>query len=146
MIYGSEGIAIQLAPCCLPIPGDGIIGLLKRDQGLMVHTADCEQAKRQRAKEPDRWIDVVWGEDLNRRFDCHIQLLIHNQRGILARVAAEIGEADANITYVGMGEDNDSVTTHLRFTVQIEDRIHLARLMRNLRRIPGVIRLLRERG
>ncbi|MFC3108012.1 RelA/SpoT family protein [Undibacterium arcticum] len=146
VIYGSEGIAIQLAPCCLPIPGDGIIGLLKRDQGLMVHTADCEQAKRQRAKEPDRWIDVVWGEDLNRRFDCHIQLLIHNQRGILARVAAEIGEADANITYVGMGEDNDSVTTHLRFTVQIEDRIHLARLMRNLRRIPGVIRLLRERG
>ncbi|MGZ3238727.1 MAG: RelA/SpoT family protein, partial [Burkholderiaceae bacterium] len=68
-IYGNEGISVQLSPCCQPIPGDTLIGHLKRDQGLAVHTDDCELAKRQRAKEPDRWIDVVWGKDLNRRFD-----------------------------------------------------------------------------
>ncbi|MBV8633760.1 MAG: bifunctional (p)ppGpp synthetase/guanosine-3',5'-bis(diphosphate) 3'-pyrophosphohydrolase, partial [Burkholderiaceae bacterium] len=146
VIYGSEGVAVQLAQCCMPIPGDAIAGQLKRDQGVLVHALDCEVARRQRNKEPDRWIDVVWGSDLNRRFDCRIMLLLKNERGVLARVAAEIGESDANITYVGMEDDKDQLLTQLRFTVQVEDRVHLARLMRNVRRIPGVQRLLRERS
>ena len=146
VIYGSEGVAVQLAQCCLPIPGDAIVGQLKRDQGVMVHALDCEVARRQRSKEPDRWIDVVWGTELNRRFDCRIMLLLKNERGVLARVAAEIGESDANITFVGMEDDKDQLLTQLRFTVQVEDRVHLARLMRNVRRIPGVTRLLRERN
>ncbi|HEY5800647.1 MAG TPA: bifunctional (p)ppGpp synthetase/guanosine-3',5'-bis(diphosphate) 3'-pyrophosphohydrolase, partial [Burkholderiaceae bacterium] len=144
IIYGSDGIAVQLASCCLPIPGDTVIGQLKRDQGLLVHMADCATAKRQSAKEPDRWTAVQWGADHNRRFDCRIKLLINNERGILARVAAEIGECDANITYVGMDEDIDHVMTQLRFTIQVEDRIHLARLMRSVRKVAGVNRLLRE--
>ncbi|MBC7514088.1 MAG: bifunctional (p)ppGpp synthetase/guanosine-3',5'-bis(diphosphate) 3'-pyrophosphohydrolase [Herminiimonas sp.] len=145
VIYGSEGVSVNLAPCCQPIPGDGIIGQLKRDQGLVVHSTDCELAKRQRSKEPDRWIQVVWGADLNRRFDCRIFILVKNERGVLARVAAEIGESDANIVHVGMDQDPDQLMTQLRFTVQIEDRVHLARLMRNIRRIGGVTRILRDR-
>jgi GTP pyrophosphokinase len=146
IIYGTEGISVQLAPCCHPIPGDAIIGQMKRDQGLMIHTIDCELGKRQRSKEPDRWIEVVWGSDLNRRFDCRITLMVRNEKGILARVAAEIGESDANITHVGMDDDKDQLMTHLHFTVQVEDRVHLARLMRNVRRISGVTGLLRDRA
>ncbi|WP_229496469.1 RelA/SpoT family protein, partial [Massilia polaris] len=112
-IYGSEGVSVQLAACCLPIPGDQVMGQLRRDQGLVVHTTDCIPAKRLRAKEPDRWIPVQWGTELNRRFDCRIRLLINNEKGILARVAAEIGESDANITYVGMDEDDEHVMTQL---------------------------------
>ena len=145
-IDGSEGVSVQLAPCCLPIPGDQIIGQLRRDQGLVVHTSDCSTAKRLRGKEPDRWIAVQWAEELNRRFDCHIRLLINNEKGILARVAAEIGESDANISYVGMDEDEEHVMTQLRFTIQIKDRVHLAHLIRNLRRVSGVTRVERERG
>jgi guanosine-3',5'-bis(diphosphate) 3'-pyrophosphohydrolase len=144
-IYGSEGVSVQLAPCCLPIPGDQIIGQLRRDQGLIVHTSDCMPAKRLRGKEPDRWIAVQWGTELNRRFDCRIRLLINNEKGILARVAAEIGESDANITYVGMDEDEEHVMTQLRFTIQVKDRVHLAHLIRNLRRVAGVTRVERER-
>ncbi|RZA35532.1 MAG: bifunctional (p)ppGpp synthetase/guanosine-3',5'-bis(diphosphate) 3'-pyrophosphohydrolase [Lysobacteraceae bacterium] len=145
-IYGSEGVSVQLAPCCLPIPGDQILGQLRRDQGLVVHTGDCLPAKRVRAKEPDRWIAVQWGEELNRRFDCRIRLLINNEKGILARVAAEIGESDANITYVGMDEDDEHMMTQLRFTIQVKDRVHLAQLIRNLRRVAGVNRVERERS
>ena len=144
-IYGSEGVSVQLAPCCLPIPGDQIIGQLRRDQGLIVHTTECMGAKRMRGKEPDRWIAVQWGAELNRRFDCRIRLLITNEKGILARVAAEIGESDANITYVGMDEDREHVMTQLRFTIQVTDRVHLAHLIRNLRRVSGVTRVERER-
>ena len=145
-IYGSEGVSVQLAPCCLPIPGDQITGQLRRDQGLIVHTGECMGAKRVRSKEPDRWITVQWGTELNRRFDCRIRLLIANEKGILARVAAEIGESDANISYVGMDEDEEHVMTQLRFTIQVKDRVHLAHLIRNLRGVAGVTRVERERN
>ncbi|MDB5768916.1 MAG: spoT, partial [Collimonas fungivorans] len=120
VIYGSEGVSVQLSPCCQPIPGDHITGQLKRDQGLVVHAEDCNIAKRQRNKDPDRWIEVLWGEDLNRRFDCRIKVLVHNDKGILARVAAEIGDSDANIIYVNMDDDKDQLMTQLIFTIQVE--------------------------
>jgi guanosine-3',5'-bis(diphosphate) 3'-pyrophosphohydrolase len=145
-ICGSEGISVQLAQCCLPIPGDQVIGQLRRDQGLLVHTLDCSLAKRQRTKEPDRWIAVRWSQDVNRRFDSRIKLLTILEKGILARVAAEISESDANITYVGMEEDNEHMLIQLRFTIQVKDRVHLAGLLRNVRRVPGVNRILRERS
>jgi GTP pyrophosphokinase len=146
VLNGTEGAAVHLAQCCLPIPGDSMFGHFRRDQGLTVHAADCELAKRQRVKEPDRWIEVAWAPETKRRFDCRIKVLVHNEKGTLARVAAEIGESDANIVYVAMDDDKDQVLQQLRFTVQVEDRVHLARLMRNVRAIPSVARILRERS
>jgi guanosine-3',5'-bis(diphosphate) 3'-pyrophosphohydrolase len=146
IIYGSEGVSVQLSPCCLPIPGDGIIGQLKRDQGLVVHTDDCSNAKRMQMKEPDRWIDVNWGEDLNRRFDCRITVLVNNERGALARIAAEIGEADVNISHVNMEDNPDTDMTNIHFTIQIENRTHLARMMRNVKHLVGVSKIWREHG
>jgi GTP pyrophosphokinase len=143
IIFGSEGVNVQLSPCCLPIPGDAIIGQLNLSRGLVVHTTECSQAKRLIAKEPDKWINVVWGEELNRRFDCHLKLLVQDEKGILARIAAEVSESDVNISTVGM-ETQDKFTV-LRLIVQVEDRAHLARLMRRVRHVPGVTKVSRER-
>jgi guanosine-3',5'-bis(diphosphate) 3'-pyrophosphohydrolase len=144
IIYGSEGVSVQLAPCCLAIPGDSVIGQLKRDQGLIVHRDDCSNARRMQVKEPDRWIDVKWGEDLNRRFDCRIAVMVNNQRGALARIAAEIGEADVNISHVSMEDGQANDMTNIHFTIQIENRTHLAKLIRNVKHLTGVIKIWRE--
>jgi len=144
MIYGSEGVNVQLASCCLPIPGDTIMGELNMTRGLVVHQAECRTAKRLIAKEPEKWINVAWGEDLNRNFDCRLKVVVHEERGILARVAAEISESNANIVHVGMETQEDF--TVLRFTVQIEGRTHLANLMRRVRHIPAVTQIGRERN
>ncbi len=143
IIYGSEGISVELASCCLPLPGDEIIGQLKRDQGLVVHTCECMVGKAQLQKEPDRWIDVTWGKDLNRRFDCKITILTTNERGSLARIAAEIGDSDANIINVEMEGNAFDSLSQICFTIQVENRKHLARLMRNVRHIQGVSKIMR---
>jgi GTP pyrophosphokinase len=147
IISGREpSTSVQLATCCLPIPGDALAGQLRRDQTLQVHVADCEVAKRQRAKEQSRWIDVSWAADHARRFECRIRVLLQDEKGALARLAAEINESDSNIVHVSMDENHTGLMTELKFTVQVEDRIHLARLMRNVKRVKGVERILRERG
>ncbi|MCL1886430.1 MAG: bifunctional (p)ppGpp synthetase/guanosine-3',5'-bis(diphosphate) 3'-pyrophosphohydrolase [Betaproteobacteria bacterium] len=144
IIYGSEGVNVQLATCCLPIPGDVIMGELNMTRGLVVHNAECSQAKKFISKEPEKWINVAWGEDLNRSFDCRLRIMVHEEKGILARVAAEISESNANIVHVNMETQEDFTT--LRFTVQVEDRTHLANLMRRVRHIPGVTQIGRERN
>lgn len=147
-ISGDEpATAVQLATCCSPIPGDRLTGNLRRDQMLVVHAADCDGARRQRAKEPGRWIDVFWSEDPVSRLNCRVRVLVSDEKGLLARLAAEINESDANIVHVGMDETRrDGPLTELHFTVQVENRVHLARLMRNVRRVHGVERILRDRG
>lgn len=146
VINGNEGSAVQLAQCCQPIPGDRLCGQLKHDQALIVHTEDCETAKRNREKEPERWIEVIWGNEINRRFECRITILAHNEKGTLARIAAEIGEADANIVTVSMDDEGDRTMKHLRFTILVDGRVHLARTMRGIRSVDSVTRILRERN
>src|SRR6185369_17074654 len=59
-IRGTEGMAVQLASCCRPIPGDAIVGSIKKGQGLVVHVSECTVIERSRKKEPEQWIDVEW--------------------------------------------------------------------------------------
>ncbi len=139
--------SVQLATCCSPIPGDRLTGNLRRDQKLVVHTSDCDAARRYRAKEPGRWIDVHWAHDHASRSNCRIRVLVNDEKGLLARLAATINESDSNIVHVGMDEGRrEGPLTELRFTVHVEDRVHLARLMRNVRRVHGVERILRDRS
>ncbi|MGE5384407.1 MAG: RelA/SpoT family protein [Betaproteobacteria bacterium] len=145
-IHGSEGTAIQLASCCQPIPGDPIIGAIRKGHGLVVHTHDCPVIRRSRINEPGKWIEVEWAPDKGRLFDVSIRVMVHNQRGVLARVATGISEAGSNIEDVSVDPRPEHVFTVLYFTIQVADRLHLARVMRALRRIPDVMRIARERG
>ncbi len=141
VIRGSEGMAVQFAKCCRPIPGDPIIGFIKKGQGLIVHTHDCPIVTRART-DPDKWIDVEWAPDTERTFDVGIRLVAANQRGVLAKVATAISEADSNIDNVSMDEER-GVYTAMHFTIQVHNRLHLARVMKSLRRIPEVVRITR---
>jgi len=136
-------MAVQLAKCCRPIPGDPIVGVLKKGQGLVVHLADCPSIARTRG-ERGKWVDVEWERDSGRLFDVAIKVEAENRRGVLAKVAADIADAGSNIQYVSMDEERGAYTA-LYFTLQVSNRVHLAHIMRSLRRIPEVIRISRVR-
>ncbi|WP_068809620.1 RelA/SpoT family protein [Thauera phenolivorans] len=145
MIRGSEGITVQLARCCHPIPGDPIIGCIRKGQGLEVHAHDCPAVTKGRGAR-GRWVDVEWEAIANERlFDVAIRVLTNNARGVLAKVASAISESDCNIQSVSM-EGEQGAYTALNFTVQVRDRMHLAKAMRGVRRIPEVVRIGRVKG
>jgi GTP diphosphokinase / guanosine-3',5'-bis(diphosphate) 3'-diphosphatase len=141
-IRGTEGMAVQLASCCRPIPGDAIIGSIKKGQGLVVHVSECGVIARSRRKEPDQWIDVEWDSRTTRLFQAAINLTVENQRGVLAKVASEIAEAGSNIDSISMDEDRALFTT-MHLVLEVANRQHLARVMRSLRRLPATKRISR---
>lgn len=141
-IQGTEGMAVQFAKCCRPIPGDPIIGVIKSGQGLVVHTHDCPTLRR--GKSGEQWLDVAWDKDIHRNFVVAIKLLVANQRGVLAKVAAAISEAESNIENVSF--HNEGEYTALYFTLEVGHRIHLAEVMRKLRKIQEVVRIIRVKN
>jgi GTP pyrophosphokinase len=144
-IRGTEGMAVQFAKCCRPIPGDPIIGYIKKGQGMIIHTHDCPVIAKIHAP-PEKILDVEWDPETSKPFDVSIELTVANQRGVLAKVAAEIAEAGSNIGNVSMEEGESSAYTTIHFTLQVTNRMHLAQLMRSLRRIPEVVRIARVKG
>jgi len=145
IIRGSEGMALQFAKCCHPIPGDPIIGFLKKGHGLVVHTHDCPVARKTRG-DPEKWLNVEWAPDTKKLFAVNIKMVVSNHRGVLAKVAAMITETDSNIDNVSLEQGDSSAYTIIHFTLQVHDRQHLARVMRSLRRVPEVIRIWRLKG
>jgi guanosine-3',5'-bis(diphosphate) 3'-pyrophosphohydrolase len=142
-ILGTEGMAVQFAKCCRPIPGDPIVGVIKSGQGLVVHTHDCPSLRKGRSG-MDKWLDVTWDKNISRPFEVSIKLIVANQRGVLAKVAAAIAEAESNIENVHFSNEGDY--TALYFTLQVGNRQHLAKVMRSLRGIPEVVRITRVKS
>ncbi|HSA88301.1 MAG TPA: bifunctional (p)ppGpp synthetase/guanosine-3',5'-bis(diphosphate) 3'-pyrophosphohydrolase [Burkholderiales bacterium] len=143
-IRGTEGVAVQLATCCRPIPGDSIVGSIKKGQGLVVHACECPSIVRSRKNEPEQWIDVEWDPRTTRLFQAAINVTVENRRGVLAKVASEIAEAGSNIDSITMEEDR-AVFTTMHFVLEVANRQHLARVMRALRRLPDVKKISRAR-
>jgi GTP pyrophosphokinase len=142
VIRGSEGMAIQFAKCCKPIPGDPIIGMISKGQGMVIHTHDCPVIAKSRP-DPERLLDVEWDPESKKLFEVSIRLVVANQRGVLAQVAAEIAESRSNIQNVAIDPEDGGAYTGMHFTLQVSNRLHLAQIMRGLRRIPEVIRITR---
>ena len=145
VLDGSEGASVQFANCCKPIPGDGILGYLGRGEGLVVHTDDCAVAKRLQHRDSERFIAVDWSDEPTRLFETELLITVANGKGVLARVAAALATAEADITHVNMGQERAQDATELRFGIAVRDRVHLATVLRNVKRTTSVLRVQRAK-
>ena len=142
-VDGSEGASVQMATCCRPIPGDPIFGYLGRGEGLVVHTAECQVGKRLFERDSERWMRVEWAEELTRSFTARVVVLVNNGKGVLAQIASAVAAAEADITHLDMGQEPAAETSELQLLVAVRDRVHLADVLRTLRRAPAVLRVWR---
>jgi len=144
-IKGSEGMAIKLATCCHPIPGDPILGFINKDRGLIIHTHDCPGIRKFKL-DHEKWVDVEWEPNSDAYFNVNLNLLVINERGVLARITSVIADSEANIDNISVDEGDGSSFSNLRFIVQIRNRLHLADLIRNLRKIPKINKISRVKS
>ena len=107
--------------------------------------SDCPVAMRQRAREPERWIPVIWDTNTARHLTTRLELTVLNERGVLGRLAAEITEAKSNIIQLSM-PDEAAATALLSIMVQVDSRKHLAQVIRAIRHVPQVQKIVRAKG
>ena len=142
VIAGTEGMVVSYAKCCYPLPGDDVMGYLTAGRGVVIHRNQCGNLSNFR-KQPEKWIAVGWEKSVDREFHCQIQCETRNRTGVLAEVAATIADCGSNIEQVEVVSRHEDVSV-LTFLLQVRDRIHLARIMRSVRKMQHVIRVSRD--
>ena len=144
MIKGTEGMVITLAKCCRPIPDDPIIGFFNPGKGIVIHQHTCHNSNEIRKKQSS-WLDVEWSPDVSGEFSAELRMELLNQRGTLATIASTISSLDSNIEAVSLANQNDKVSIDL-ITITVKDRIHLANIMRQLKKLFIVLKITRTRA
>lgn len=143
-VEGTEGLVIDYARCCYPVPGDDICGYVSVGRGIVVHRLECRHASGRKAgpNAQDR-IPLVWAAHVKGDFRAELRVKAENRRGLLGQVATEIAHAESGIENVQIPEHGGQETTEMRFVVTVRDRVHLARVIRRLRHIDAVQRVYR---
>jgi GTP diphosphokinase / guanosine-3',5'-bis(diphosphate) 3'-diphosphatase len=136
LITGSERGVVTFANCCMPIPGDDIMGYHTTGRGVVVHRIDCANVAEYR-KSPDRWVAIGWDRDVAGDYNVALRIEVENRPGVLAQVAAAIAQAGSNIDGVEYLERDTNVAA-IRFSIEVRDRTHLAEVIRRTRRL-GVV-------
>jgi (p)ppGpp synthase/HD superfamily hydrolase len=140
-IAGTEGLVVTFARCCFPIPNDPILANLSSGRGVVIHREACGNLSTFR-KQPEKWISVAWRPAVDRLFHVEIKAEVTNRMGVLAQVAAAISGTQTNIDRVSLVE-RDSDCSTLTFELLVQDRRHLARVIRAVRGMPEVMKLTR---
>ena len=144
VIAGTEGMVVSYAKCCYPIPGDAVMGYLSSGRGVVIHRNSCGNLSNFR-KQPEKWLSVSWEDKIERDFSSQIQVETVNKTGVLAEVAAVIADSGSNIEEVAVVNRHHD-TSSMTFLLQVADRVHLARIMRNVRKMPNVFRVSRDKA
>ncbi len=143
-IKGTEGLVVNFAKCCSPIPGDPIIGYVSSGRGLVIHTESCKNVEEFRDN-PEKCVILSWDKDIDSEFTVDLKVYLENRRGIVAELASAITQAEANIEKISV-EERDARLSVTHLSLSVHGRKHLARAIRRLRNIRGVNKIVRSKN
>ncbi|WP_314409265.1 bifunctional GTP diphosphokinase/guanosine-3',5'-bis pyrophosphate 3'-pyrophosphohydrolase [Pseudomonas kuykendallii] len=143
-IRGTEGLVLSYAKCCTPIPGDPIVGHLSAGKGMVVHLESCKNIAEIR-NNPEKCVQLSWAKDVTGEFNVELRVELEHQRGLIALLAGSVNAADGNIEKIGMDERDGRISV-VQLVISVHDRVHLARVIRKLRTLMGVVRITRVRA
>ena len=141
-IRGTEGMGVTYAKCCCPLPGDAIQGYLGQEKGLMVHRDSCRNLAELR-EQPDRLISLHWDESIERSYPAAVRVQAENRRGMIALLATRLSAIGLNIDRIAT-QNKDVEFTFVDLELQVTSRTHLARVMKRLRTVDGVLKVVRS--
>ena len=140
-VQGTEGLVVEFAKCCHPVPGDAIHGQASVGRGLVVHRTGCAYSSRKGASN-DR-VELTWADNVSGEYDVELRVTASNERGLLANISSRIADGGCSIENVNFPERGGALVT-IRFLISVRDRQHLASVIRRIRRIPQVEKVERS--
>ncbi len=139
-LMGIKRTLMRAAECCHPIPGDPVLGQFAAGEGMTLHHRKCPEVAE---AESGDLLEVEWEPQPGQLFKTGIEVRSRNRRGMLARVTQCIADAQASIEDVKLRQRGGAMT-ELLFLVEVEDRVHLAQVLRSIKAVDGVVRVGRR--
>ena len=139
LISGHEGVMTTFAKCCNPLPGEEITGFITRGKGVSIHRSSCQQLLN---SDTDRRITVAWHQESTSQHSSEIEIFCTDQVGLLAELGAVCKIQNVNISRLEANNIGDN-KAKISLEVSVSDVSQLDKVMKNIQRIPGVLRLHR---
>ena len=143
-ICGTEGFMVSYARCCHPIPGDPIEGYLSSEKGMVVHREQCKNLGDIRDNR-ERLVALLWDDKVEGEYPVELRVEVENRRGMIAVIATRINSMGVNIEKIST-DDKDYQFTFVNLEMLVENRVHLARIMKRLRAINHVRKVTRVKN
>jgi len=141
VIDSSEGQVVNFGGCCHPIPGDIIVGHLSSGRGLVVHREECPNIAEIR-NNPEVCMPISWAPEVNGEFQVELWIEVEMFRGVVAQLAARISADNIGIDNISIEERGATISV-IKLMLRVNNRVHLANVMRRIRLEPYVKKLRR---
>jgi GTP pyrophosphokinase len=142
LVVGVGSLMTQLARCCRPAPPDPIAGFVTRGRGVSIHRADCHSFAALAQRQPERVIDVAWGDTSDAFYPVNVSVRAHDRPGLLRDLSEVFARLRLNVT--GVNTQSRASLAHMVFTVEVRDGEALARALTALAEVPGVDSAVRK--
>ncbi|RAP62330.1 GTP pyrophosphokinase [Achromobacter sp. HZ01] len=142
LVVGVGSLLTQLARCCRPAPPDAIAGFVTRGRGVSIHRCDCHSYQALAAREPERVIEVAWGETSDTFYPVDISVRAHDRSGLLRDLSEVFARLRLNV--VGVNTQSRQSLAHMVFTVEVRGGESLSRALDALAEVPGVSSAVRR--
>ena len=140
VIDGINDMMVRISHCCMPVPGDDVMGFITAGRGITVHKVNCSNFKN---TDPDRHVAVEWASSNKISHRASVLVIAQDQKGFLATLSGSISSDDGNILNVD-AQNSDGIMVQIRVLVEITNRSHLEKMLQHIRQLSGVIEARRE--
>ncbi len=145
-VLGVGNLKTSMANCCHPVPGEPIVGFITQGRGVTVHRQDCPNILQLRLDEPQRIIEVEWGERARTQYPVNIEVQAWDRSGLLRDVTGVLGNEKVNVLAVNTLTDSDDGIARLQITVEVDGLETLGRLFSRIQQLSNVIEVRRLRS
>ena len=145
-IEGVGNLMTQMAGCCQPLPGDGIVGYITLGRGVTIHRQDCATALLLASKEPERMIQVSWGSEPVQTYPVDIQIRAYDRSGLLRDVTQILLNEKVNVLAMQTHVNKEENRVQIQLTIEVSGLDSLARLLVQIDGLPNVIEARRQRS
>ncbi len=142
-VGGIDNVVTRRARCCNPVPGDDVVGYTSRGRGMMLHHADCPNARHHMETEPDRVARIDWSEQPGAWYAIKLSVMAAERNGLLNEVSAIFSDTHINVSAVNARSRGDH-TAQLELTVEVSGKAQIDHLLDRIRSIPSVYSVQRQ--
>ena len=143
-VHGMDNMMFRFAGCCQPVPGEEIVGFISRGRGVTIHRSDCASVALLYEQNPERKIDVSWDTAKGQSFIVQLKIIVEDRKNMLRDVTQAIADVDTNVRGAEMYAQD---TTALgKFVIEVSSLSHLNRTLDKVKKVKGVISVIREKG
>jgi GTP pyrophosphokinase len=135
-----------MANCCHPVPGESIVGFITQGRGVTVHREDCPNILQLRLDEPQRVIEVEWGERARTQYPVDIEIEAWDRSGLLRDVTAVLSHEKVNVLSVNTLTDTEDGIARMQITLEVDGLETLGRLFSRIQQLSNVLEVHRLRS